>query len=301
MSAVPANGAQEAALAVDGAAGACPGAGAADASAAPRTAGAPLMQACGLAVQLGGRAVLGPLELDLGPGWTAVVGPNGAGKSTLLRALAGLLPPSRGQVLLDGRPLPQWPPRERARRVAWLAQQGEVTGELTVLETVQLGRIAHLGLAGVPGAADDRAVREAMALTECAGWAGRPLGELSGGERQRVLLARALATQAPLLLLDEPTTHLDAPHQVALAVLFARLARDRAAPRGIVTVLHDLPIALLADRVVVLRDGAVAADGPPAQPALQRALESVFGGAIRIDTDPDGRVRVALAVPAAPR
>jgi iron complex transport system ATP-binding protein len=260
------------------------------------SAAPPQLQAQGLAVRLGGRPVLGPVDLALAPGWTAVVGPNGAGKSTLLRALAGLLPPAQGSVALDGRPLAQWPPRERALRLAWLAQQGEVTGELSVHETVQLGRIAHLGLAGVPGAADAAAVREAMALTECGDWADRPLAALSGGERQRVLLARALATEAPLLLLDEPTTHLDAPHQVALARLFARLTREPAQPRGIVTVLHDLPVALRADRLLVLRDGRIAADGAPAEPALQRALEAVFGGAIRIDTDAAGTVRVTLAI-----
>jgi iron complex transport system ATP-binding protein len=255
-----------------------------------------VLQALGLAVRLGERRVLDGVDLSIAPGWTAIVGPNGAGKSTLLRTLAGLQATAAGHVRLHGQDVHRMRAADRARHLAWLAQQSEVTGELTVRETVALGRIARLGLMGTPGPADTAAVDHAMALTECTDWAGRRLMELSGGERQRVLLARALATEAPLLLLDEPTTHLDAPHQVALARLFARLARDPAAPRSVVSVLHDLPIALRADRVVVMARGRVLAAGAPQDPALQRALEAVFQGAIRIDADADGRARVALAL-----
>lgn len=275
------------------------------ARAMPEPALPPRLVAEQLALRLGrghaARETLAGLSLAIGPGWTAIVGPNGAGKSTLLRVLAGLLRPQAGRVLLDGHDLQGLPPAERARRVAWLAQQGETTGELSVRETVALGRIAHLGLLGTPGAADVAAVDAAMALTGCSDWAARPLAGLSGGERQRVLLARVLATGAPLLLLDEPTTHLDAPHQVALARLFRQLAHDAAAPRGVVTVLHDLAIALQADRLVVLAQGRVHAEGPPADAAVQAALVQVFGGAIRIEPGPPGAApRVALALDAAP-
>jgi iron complex transport system ATP-binding protein len=255
-----------------------------------------LLQTADLHVRLGRAEVLNGLTLEIGSGWTALVGPNGAGKSTLLRALAGLLRPAGGHVRLHGRELHTLAATERAQHLAWLAQLGEVTGELTVRETVELGRIARLGLLGTPGAADAAVVDEAMALTECSAWAGRRLHELSGGERQRVLLARVLATEAPLLLLDEPTTHLDAPHQRALARLFRRLAHDVAAPRAVLTVLHDLPIALRADRLLVLDGGRLQADGPPADPAVQAALVRVFGHAIRIDADAAGRPRVALAL-----
>jgi iron complex transport system ATP-binding protein len=208
-----------------------------------------------------------------------VVGPNGAGKSTLLRSLAGLQPLLSGQVQLQQRPLAAWPARARGRQIAWLAQQAEAVGELTVREVVQLGRLPHLGLFTNPGADDEACVDQAMHATECHAWQQRRLNELSGGERQRVLLARVLAVQAPVLLLDEPTTHLDPPHQVALVRLFQQLGRERC----VVTVLHDLPLALLADHIVVMADGLVCAQGAPGEPALQAALVAVFGGAIRIE------------------
>ena len=252
---------------------------------APLPAAGPngLLQADDLRVRLGRQEVLHGIGFAVQPGWTALVGPNGAGKSTLLRALAGLQPLAGGRVLLQGDDLHALPAAARARRLAWLAQQGEVTGELTVRETVELGRIARLGLLGTPGPDDHAAVERAMAQTECSAWQHRRLHELSGGERQRVLLARVLATEAPLLLLDEPTTHLDAPHQVALARLFRRLSHDGSAPRTVLTVLHDLAVAMQAD-------------GPPTDAAVQAALVRVFGGALRIEADARGRPRVALAL-----
>ncbi|MEK8052566.1 ABC transporter ATP-binding protein [Ideonella sp. DXS22W] len=256
------------------------------------------LETCGLGLVLGGRPVLQDLSLRIGRGWTAIVGPNGAGKSSLLRALAGLLPAASGQVLCDGRPIASWPGRDRAQRIAWLAQAGpagELGGDLDVAETVALGRIARRGLAGARNTAelaeDRAAIARAMALTECTAWATRPLQALSGGERQRVLLARVLATEAPMLLLDEPTTHLDAPHQVALARLFRRLAPDH----GVVTVLHDLPIALHADRVLLLQRGRLVADAAPTDPALHRALEQVFDQAVRVGATANG-AQVSLAL-----
>lgn len=278
-----------------------------------------ILKAVGVRVRLGRQEVLKGVSLEIGGGWTALVGPNGAGKSTLLRALAGLQALSAGQVVLASKPprpgdpspapagvdLHRTPAAERARQLAWLAQQGEVTGELTVRQTVELGRIARLGPMGTPGPEDQAAVEHAMALTECSAWRDRRLHDLSGGERQRVLLARVLATDAPLLLLDEPTTHLDAPHQVALARLLRRLVDRRpmphrqpraAPPRAVLSVLHDLPIALQADRLLVLDAGSLQADGPPSDPATHAALIRVFGGAIRIEPDTSGRPRVALAL-----
>jgi len=231
-----------------------------------------------LSVALGGTTVLHGVSVELQPGWTAIVGPNGAGKSTLLRALAGLLPRRAGQVWLQGRPLDDWGVRERARHIAWLAQQGQAQGDLTVRELVQLGRLPHLGLFGTAGAQDERAVDAAMQATECAAWSQRRLQQLSGGERQRCLLARALAVRAPVLLLDEPTTHLDPPHQVAVV----RLLQGLALHATVASVLHDLPLALQADRVVLVCAGRVVAAGAHDDPALHAALCEAFGHAIHI-------------------
>ncbi|RZS58062.1 ABC transporter ATP-binding protein [Sphaerotilus mobilis] len=223
--------------------------------------------------------VLQHVHLSIGPGWTAIVGPNGAGKSTLLRGLAGLLAPRAGQIRLEGRDLAAMTSRERAVRIAWLAQQAEAGGDLTVRDVVMLGRLPQQGLFGAASAQDHAVVAQAMSDTECADWADRRLVDLSGGERQRALLARALAVQAPVLLLDEPTTHLDAPHQVALV----RLMRQLGASRTVVSVLHDLGLALAADRLVVLAHGQVRAVGRRDDPAVHAALREVFGGAIRIE------------------
>jgi len=238
-----------------------------------------VLQALDLSLALGRRRVLHGITLDLWPGWTAIVGPNGAGKSTLLRALAGLLPPDGGEVRLQGRPLAQWPAAERARQIAWLAQQGAPSGDLTVRELVALGRLPHLGLFGTPGPTDEACIDQAMQDTGCAAWAERRLGQLSGGERQRCLLARALAVQAPALLLDEPTTHLDPPQQVAVVRLLRRVGQQGT----VLSVLHDLPLALQADRLVVLRDGRLVVTGAHDDRAVHAALAEVFEQALRIE------------------
>lgn len=249
------------------------------------------LQARGLHHTYGGEPVLRGVDVDIGRGWTAIVGPNGAGKSTLLRLLAGLLPVQRGELRLDGRPLHALRTAERARRIAWLGQVQEVSGELTVRETVALGRLPHHGLLDPPDTDDQAAIDAALDATESRPWQHRRLLTLSGGERQRALLARALATGADVLLLDEPTTHLDPPHQVALA----RLVRRLAATHTVVTVMHDLPLALAADRILLLADGTVAADAPTPDPALHAALTTVFDDAIRIHWL-DGRIQVAPAL-----
>jgi iron complex transport system ATP-binding protein len=239
--------------------------------------------------------VLHGVDLRIDAGWTAIVGPNGAGKSTLLRTLAGLLKPTGGSVQLGGRDLRHLGAAERARGIAWLAQLGETSGELSVRETVALGRIAQRGLLAALDEHDQTVIDAALRLTECEPWAERLVTELSGGERQRVLLARVLATEAPVLLLDEPTTHLDAPHQVVLARLIRRLACDTATPRAVVTVLHDLPIALRADRLLVMHQGRIAAQGAPSDPQVQRSIEQVFGHAVAVRQH-EGVPQVSLAL-----
>jgi len=244
------------------------------------------LEALALSVVRGGRRVVMDASLAFSAGqWTAVVGPNGAGKSSLLLALAGLLPCATGKVQLDGRDLHALGARERGRHLAWLAQQGEAQGELSALEVVRLGRLPHTGLFSALSVADHAAVEAAMHATECTALAPRRLSELSGGERQRVLVARALAGETPVLLLDEPTTHLDPPHQVALV----QVMRSRAAAGAtVVSVVHDLNLALAADRLVVMAEGRIQAQGPVSDPAVREALVSVFGGAFDLLALADG-------------
>ncbi len=226
------------------------------------------LEAHDVAVDLGGRRVLDGVSLALRAGeWAAIVGPNGAGKSTLLAVLAGLRRPAAGRVELDGRPIDAWPALERARRVAWLSQHGEAEGEIGVRDVVRLGRLPHHGVMGAPGTDDERAVDAALAETETAGFVQRRLGELSGGERQRVLIARAFAVGAPVLLLD---------------ALVAGLRWRARAGVAVAAVLHDLTLALAADRLLVLAGGRLRADGAPGDPAVQAALVDVFGGAIDV-------------------
>ncbi|WP_348753438.1 ABC transporter ATP-binding protein [uncultured Aquincola sp.] len=254
------------------------------------------LQARELRVQRGGRDVVQDLSLQLRPGeWVAIVGPNGAGKSSLLSALAGLLPVAGGEVRLQGRPLADWPARERARRLAWLSQQGEAEGDIAVADVVRLGRLPHQGLFGGATAADEAAVQAAMAETECDALAHRRLQDLSGGERQRVLLARALAVQAPVMLLDEPTSHLDAPHQRALVRSLVARARAGAA---VAAVLHEITLALAADRLLVMQAGRLRAEGPAADPAVRQVLAEVFDHAFTIERIGTAEAVRWVAVPA---
>jgi iron complex transport system ATP-binding protein len=237
------------------------------------------LQCSDLRVALGGREVLHGIDLRLKAGrWTAVAGPNGAGKTTLLKALAHLLP-SDGRLQLLGRDARAWPPRERARSLAWLGQGDGGAEDLLARDVVMLGRLPHQDWLGAAGAEDHAAVRAAMEETQSWDWRDRPLGELSGGERQRVLLARALAVRAPLLLMDEPLTHLDPPHQADwLAIVRRHVARGGTA----LSVLHEIGMALQADELVLLARGRVVHHGACGDPATHRALESVFGERIAV-------------------
>jgi iron complex transport system ATP-binding protein len=233
-----------------------------------------------VSVTLGSTRAVQDVSVSFQAGWTAIVGPNGAGKSTLLRTLAGLQAPDRGHVDLDDRPLAAWAPQARARLIAWMGQHSDPGGELTAREIVRLGRLPHLGLFASTEPRDEAIVDRAMAATECTAWQDRRLHELSGGERQRVLLARALTVEAPLLLLDEPTTHLDPPHQ---AVLVRLLRRQAHAGTAIVSVLHDLSAALLADRLIVMEKGRIHAEGASDDTVVHRSLRDVFDGALKIE------------------
>lgn len=237
------------------------------------------LRADGLCLRFGSKRVLDAVSIELTAGWTAIVGPNGAGKSTLLRCLAGLLRPDQGRVLVGEQDLAGLSERQRSRQIAWLAQQAEPGTDLTTREVVSLGRLPHTGLFRPLSAEDEQAVTDALAASASLDWEHRILLEQSGGERQRTLLARALAVQAPVLLLDEPTSHLDPPHQVSLVRLMRSLARTGI----VVSVLHDLNLALRADRLIVMAQGRVQASGSPDDPGLRAALVAVFDEAISIE------------------
>ena len=213
--------------------------------------------------------------------WLSIVGPNGAGKSTLLKCLGGLLPFS-GTVQLLGRELSAWGPRERARHLSWLGQGGagaDGADDLTAYDVTMLGRLPHQSWLSPPTDADHAAVELALRQTQAWGWACTPLGELSGGERQRVLLARALAVNADVLLMDEPLANLDPPHQADWMQLVRQLV---ASGKTVVSVLHEITTALAADEVLVLHQGRVQHCGPSGDAATHRALEAVFEHRIAI-------------------
>jgi len=226
------------------------------------------------------RAV-GGVSLDVSRGaFVGILGPNGSGKTTLLRLLGGLLKPSTGEVTLDERSLASWTRRELARRVAIVPQELHPAFDYTVLEMALMGRFPHLGAFAVEGPGDIAIAREALEATGAAAFEARRFSTLSGGEKQRVIVAAALAQQADILLLDEPTTHLDPPHQIALARL---LQRQVASGVTVVSVLHDLSLALLADHLVIIDRGRLCASGSSQDSELHRVLIDVFGGAIRVE------------------
>jgi len=254
------------------------------------------LQARGLTVSLGGRTVLQDIDLQITAGrWTCVLGPNGAGKSTLLKALAGLLP-CQGRLWWEGQSVEAIGRRERAQRLSWLGQ-GEVASlDLRVWDVVMLGRLPHQGLLDAPSDMDRECVQIALQATQAWDWRERMLGSLSGGERQRVLLARALAGRAPLMLMDEPLAHLDAPHQVDWLEQVHCL---RAQGITVLSVLHEVGMALQADEIVVMGQGRVLHHGASQDPATHAAIEAVLEHRVRIFAVQDQWVVVPRLTPGA--
>ncbi len=237
------------------------------------------LQAEDLSVSLGGKPVLKNLSLRIAAGrWTSVVGPNGAGKSTLLRALAGM-GQTQGRVLLQGRELREWSGRERARTLAWLGQGQSAANDMSVYDVAMLGRLPHQPWLGAPSARDHAAVEQALRRTQSWDWRDRSLGQLSGGERQRVLLARALAVQAQVLLMDEPLANLDPPHQTDWWYCVQQLV---AQGTTVVSVLHEISMALQSQELVVFAQGQLLHQGTCADAATHQALEQVFDERIQV-------------------
>jgi len=242
----------------------------------------------------GRREVLRGLDLTLAAGdLVALVGTNGSGKTTLLRCLAGTLAPDAGSLLFDGRPLSSWRRDALARRVAVLPQQLDLPVGFRVAELVAMGRLPHAQRLFASTEEDERAIARALHDADIDELADRPADELSGGERQRLLVAMALAQEPDLLLLDEPTLHLDLAHQVSLLSAIRRLRLQRGLT--VLAVLHDLNLAAaFAPRVAVLDAGRVVADGSPADVLTTDLVRRVFGVTVREAHDEEGHRHLAL-------
>src|SRR5512136_370503 len=230
-----------------------------------------------LSVSYGPRRVLEAVSLEVSAGQVlALIGPNGAGKSTLVRAASGVIPVDAGSIHADGQDLLALPPIKRARHLAVVPQAVTLPPAFTAWETVLLGRTPYLNFLGQVSARDEELARSALERVDALDLVERRVGELSGGEQQRVLLARALAQATPILLMDEPTSHLDLQHQVALMEMASRLAHSDGL--SVLVALHDLNLAArYADRLALLVSGRVTARGSAAQVLTAEAIVLAYG------------------------
>jgi iron complex transport system ATP-binding protein len=245
-------------------------------------------------------AVLADVSLTVGAGEiVGVIGPNGSGKTTLVRLLAGVLRPRSGHVLLGGTRLDALGRRDIARRLAVVPQDSALEFPFTALEVVLMGRAPHLPALAFPRARDLEIAHAAMARLEVATVADRALLELSGGERQRVLLARALAQEPRILLLDEPTTHLDLRHQTGIYDTLRGLARNDGV--AVLSVLHDLNLAALyCDRLILLAGGSVVATGTPTEVLAEPVIAGAYGVPVHVGTNAATGTPIVLPLPRAP-
>ncbi|MEM7323204.1 MAG: ABC transporter ATP-binding protein [Actinomycetota bacterium] len=244
------------------------------------------LQADGVRLGYDGRVVVEDLSFSVPDGEiTAIIGPNACGKSTLLRALARLLRPSNGGVLLDGEDIHRLPTKEVARRLGLLPQSPISPEGILVVDLVSRGRTPHQRLFQQWSDSDEAAVRAALEATQTLDLADRPVDQLSGGQRQRVWIAMAIAQQTELLLLDEPTTFLDISHQIDVLDLVDQLNSDQG--RTIVVVLHDLNLACrYAHHLVAMREGEIVASGKPSEVVTEELVKEVFEMDCVITPDP---------------
>jgi ABC-type cobalamin/Fe3+-siderophores transport system ATPase subunit len=235
-----------------------------------------MLQAESIRVRYGDRPVLTDISFQVASGTIlGVIGPNGAGKTTLVRALSGVIPLTAGRILAQGKDVAALSPVERARLIAVVPQARSLPPSFTGWQMVLLGRTPHLNWLGHVSAKDERCVQQALERAQALDLAGRLLGELSGGEQQRLLLARALAQDAPILLLDEPTTHLDLQHQIGLLDKVSELARSEGL--AVVVALHDLNlVSRYADQVALLVEGSLRAMGTPEEILQPDLLGQVY-------------------------
>jgi len=239
--------------------------------------------------------VLKGVSADVGDGeFVGIIGPNGCGKTTLLRVISGVLGPTEGAVLLDGRRIADIPQRELARTLTCLSQDLKLDFPFTVREVAFMGRTPHLPRIGRESPRDWEIVRNAMELADIAPLADRPITEISGGERQRVFIAMCLAQEPRLLLLDEPTSHLDVGHQLSILRLIRRLNIETGLT--VVAVFHDLNLASeFCGRLLVMHRGEVEADGPPEEVLTVAMIHKVYGTDVLAERNPvSGRPHIVV-------
>jgi iron complex transport system ATP-binding protein len=251
----------------------------------------------GVSAGYGVRTILHALSLGVHRGeMVALLGRNGAGKSTLIRLLSGVLTPGQGEVRLCGMPLAGRSRRQIARHIAVVPQELQIPFAFSVRELVAMGRTAHTPFLGGETVRDREIVERALAQLDLSSLAARAYNSLSGGERQRVVLAMALAQEPDILLLDEPTVHLDLSHQIAVL----RVLRALNASQGltVLAAIHDLNLAaLLFDRLIMLHEGHVAADGPPTTVLTAPTIRTVYGAEVAIQTHPTADVPQVMLLP----
>jgi ABC-type cobalamin/Fe3+-siderophores transport system ATPase subunit len=255
-----------------------------------------ILEVDGLAAGYDNGFVIHGISLAVGPGeFVAVLGKNGSGKSTLIKAVQNLLANVRGTVLCGGEDVFRMSPRRIASRIAYVPQLAEPVFEYTVEEVVLMGRFARQGRLARTSTADEAAVTQAMRLTDVGALRAKRLTQLSGGERQRAFIARALAQDAPLLLLDEPSLHLDIGYQAEIYGLLKGLQKERA--RAVVVAEHNINLAAAhAERLVFLKDGIVAAEGTPAETITAENIRAIFGADADIrDNARSGLPEISLA------
>jgi iron complex transport system ATP-binding protein len=248
-----------------------------------------------------GRPLFHELSLALSDGELAgLIGPNGSGKTTLLRILTGIVRPDSGRVILLGEDLEHLTPRGRARILAVVPQESRLLFDYTVLEVALMGRFAHLGLLGMETREDTEIAERCLAEVGMEQAASRPLNELSSGERQRVYVARALAQQPRVLLLDEPTSFLDLKHRLQIYEILARLNRERKL--AVLVISHDLNLAArYCRRLHLIREGALAASGPPSEVITGAVIREVYGTDAEVGRDPRTGSPFIIPYPAVPQ
>ncbi len=254
------------------------------------------LTARGVGVRLGGADIVTAVDLEVATGqWLSIIGPNGAGKSTLLRALAGV-GRSSGVVEVDAEDIAALGPRERARRVAWVPQSPTIPHGMTVLDYVLLGRTAHLGVLSSPKAADLAIAEHILTDLDLSTFANRMVNTLSGGERQRAVIARALTQDAPIILLDEPTTALDLGHQQEVLTLLDTLRGGGS--RAIITTMHDLTLAgAYADSVMLMSNGEVITSGSASSVLTEENIATHYGADVSV-SNVDGTILVVPKITA---